>query len=277
MAIPTKHSFTPKVSSLSPQSRIRRSLEGTVDAAARQNLPAFIIADLNSDVSTKAVRKVINSIKRTKSDLIPMVVQATTPEVLNKHLAEFNLGKENWTYPSNRGETKFDIKSGLKLSAYNAKDINKVIACAVSHMRLWALIAANDFPAVILEHDALFTRRFRQPQREDQWGVIGLNDPRGATRKSNVYLQKVLDEYNKSTSDFVNVPYVDDDQFAPQGIAGNSAYFIHPNAASSLIAKVEEVGLWPNDALMCKQFFPFLRQAYPFYTTLQGVASTTQG
>ena len=41
---------------------------------------------------------------------------------------------------------------------------------------------------------------------------------------------------------------------------------------------VQEIGLWPNDALMCKQIFPFkLKQMYPFVTELQGVKSTTQG
>ena len=72
-----------------------------------------------------------------------------------------------------------------------------------------------------------------------------------------------------------SVPYVDDWD-VPQGLAGNSAYMISPKAAKKLLNKVKEIGMWPNDALMCKQMFPWLEVVYPYYTTIQkGLTSTT--
>ena len=62
----------------------------------------------------------------------------------------------------------------------------------------------------------------------------------------------------------------------PQGLAGNSAYIIKPYFAEKLLNKLEQKGGWPNDAIMCKQFFKGeLKVVYPYYTTIQGVQSTT--
>ena len=91
--------------------------------------------------------------------------------------------------------------------------------------------------------------------------------------QNNIDSAKDFNGYTVSDS-----PWVDDDKYIPQGIAGNSAYVISPNMAIRLLKKVDEVGLWPNDALMCKQFFPNqLKQIYPFVTELQGIQSTTTG
>jgi GR25 family glycosyltransferase involved in LPS biosynthesis len=244
-----------------------------------ETILAAVIADLNDHTSTVAARNVIQSIRTTKSELDPVVVQATTPFTLDHDLKSFGLTRNDWTYPRRAGETKIDIKTGLHLTGYNAKDINKVISCTVSHMRVWYFSVKANMPVCVLEHDALFTKRFIPNTDLKTLGIIGLNDPRGATRKSQVYLEKVMKEKRSEseTLSFVNAPYVDDNQDAPQGIAGNSAYIVGPRAARQLLDKVNEIGLWPNDALMCKQFFPYLKQAYPFYTRLQGVQSTTQG
>ena len=133
----------------------------------------------------------------------------------------------------------------------------------------------------VFEHDAYLTKKLDYHPDFKKMGIIGLNDPRGATRKSGVYLDKVM--HSKRTEDpmlpltYVDVPWIDDNQDQPQGLAGNSAYIVSPQAAKKLLDKINDIGLWPNDALMCKQLFPYLKQAYPFYTKLQGVQSTTQG
>ena len=46
-------------------------------------------------------------------------------------------------------------------------------------------------------------------------------------------------------------------------------------AAKELLETVAKLGIWPNDAIMCTQLFPWLRISYPYYTELQGVVSTT--
>ena len=221
---------------------------------------------------------------------------ATTPETLSAHLKLFDVTKNDWTYPS-KGEKRIDLKTGLHITGYGANDIEKVISCMVSHMRCWLVAATHRHPCVILEHDAIFVKKldFYEKASEENGGrsldqvgsgIIGLNNPKGATRKSSVYYDSVVESISKSTPQqqtygrhqVVDAPWVDDNRDAPQGLAGNSAYIITPDMARSLFTKCEEIGLWPNDALMCKQIFPFkLKQIYPFVTELQGVKSTTQG
>ena len=114
-------------------------------------------------------------------------------------------------------------------------------------------------------------------------GIVGLNNPKGATRKASVYYDEVLKLNELRGRKFsghkaVDAPWVDDNKDAPQGLAGNSAYYITNKMAHKLLRKIQEVGIWPNDALMCKQLFPNqLKQIYPFVTELQGIKSTTQG
>ena len=44
---------------------------------------------------------------------------------------------------------------------------------------------------------------------------------------------------------------------------------------NKLIAAVEEYGLWPNDAIMCRQLIKKLGVTRKFYTLVQGLPSTT--
>jgi hypothetical protein len=44
---------------------------------------------------------------------------------------------------------------------------------------------------------------------------------------------------------------------------------------NDLLEKTSEIGIWPNDALLCRQFFPWLQHYYPYFTKVQGSASTT--
>ena len=61
----------------------------------------------------------------------------------------------------------------------------------------------------------------------------------------------------------------------PQGLAGNSAYIIKPAGAKSILDAAREHGLWPNDALMCKQIISNLGVTKTYYTRVQGLPSTT--
>ena len=66
-----------------------------------------------------------------------------------------------------------------------------------------------------------------------------------------------------------------DEYYIPQGLAGNSAYIIKPEAARQLIDLVKIHGLWPNDAIMCKQLIKKMGVSKNFYTKIQGLPSTT--
>ena len=104
----------------------------------------------------------------------------------------------------------------------------------------------------------------------ERWYTLGLNNPIGATRRAHLFDGQV-----RKIQGLQGVPSVDDWD-VPQGLAGNSAYMISPKAAKKLLNKVKEIGMWPNDALMCKQMFPWLQVVYPYYTTIQrGLKSTT--
>jgi len=124
---------------------------------------------------------------------------------------------------------------------------------------------------LVLEHDAVFTSKVPYDRILDtQYGIIGINDPRGATRKSSAFHSMVQNGMNEVTQ----VPRIDA-QNVPQGLAGNSAYIIKPWAADEMMNLVNEYGLWPNDAIMCYQLFPLLGVTRKYYTRLQGLQSTT--
>jgi GR25 family glycosyltransferase involved in LPS biosynthesis len=222
-----------------------------------------------------------------------VIVPATTPETLKRDLGLFHLEKKDWKYPR-KGEKRIDLATGLHLTGYGANDVEKVISCMVSHMRCWMFCLTTQYPAIILEHDALFVNKFNAfhditkdlPNKYDilnSYGIVGLNNPKGATRKASIYYDEVLKESENSEvrlsgHKVIDAPWVDDNKDAPQGLAGNSAYYISNKMAQKLLVKIKEIGLWPNDALMCKQLFSNqIKQMYPFMTELQGVKSTTQG
>ena len=50
---------------------------------------------------------------------------------------------------------------------------------------------------MILEHDALFTRKFEAPSTTDDVGAYSINDPRGATFKAKDYHNKLKEGFNE--------------------------------------------------------------------------------
>lgn len=218
-------------------------------------------------------------------------------------------GKLRYTWPKSPAENAIDFSTGIYKRAYAAADWRKVAACSISHMKLWQHCIDLNEPILILEHDAYFLSTFSYAQiamsnKKDgnryygydenesanltpvgEWsgGICGINDPRGATRKGGVFHMKLEYEIGvKSKIDakkrgLATVPYVDEpgDDPLPSGLPGNSAYIIKPWAAKKLLEKTSEIGIWPNDALMCRQFFPWLQHYYPYFTKVQGSASTT--
>ena len=176
----------------------------------------------------------------------------------------------NWNYPWEGKQT--DLKTGLIKSAYPTADKRKRISCFMSHWYLWHKCINEDNMICILEHDARFIRKLPSDRTFDEtnYDIIGINDPSMATRKSTVYHDKILE----GTQFFQPVPTIDEFN-VPQGLAGNSAYVIKPAGAKKLLDAAKEHGMWPNDALMCKQLIPTLGVTRNFYTRVQGLRSTT--
>jgi len=262
----------------------------TVLHRLRNTMKAFIITLHNHHESTVGARRCIQTIYEYNCNLEPLIYPAITPTNLQATIERF-FGKDKifqpkYTYPT-EGE-RYDMRSGLKLTAYKGANIDRRIACFMSHYSLWVECVKSDEPIMILEHDTIFTRKFewsklKQIIKEDDL-IIALNHPIGATRKGAVYDTLVSDEYKKKypkkdAADFLCiVPWIDN-KMIPQGLPGNSAYIITPGAARKLMALTGEHGIWPNDALMCKQFMPTkLKQAYPYYTKVRstGISTTSE-
>ena len=227
---------------------------------AEDKLEAYCIRIEYSEVSIKGFDKLVQSSMRLNNPFPINIFDAITPE---------NIGTVNWNYPWDGEE--LCLKSGLRKKAYPTVNPLKRVACFVSHRKLWEKAIELDKPILVLEHDALFVKQLDLSLLDQPYDIIGINNPEGATRKSGDYHRKVQLGKNNTV---VPVPKIDE-LFVPQGLAGNSAYIIKPAGAKSLIDKVNELGAWPNDALMCYQNIKRLGVSTTYYTKVQGLPSTT--
>ena len=160
--------------------------------------------------------------------------------------------------------------SGLKKKAYQTRNPKARIACALSHYSLWKKCVELDEPILILEHDAVFVYKLDINPNDTRYNIIGINNPLGCTFKSRQYYDSIL-----ANGKTIQRPPKLADEEIPQGLAGNSAYIIKPNGAKYMLKLIESYGLWPNDAIMCRQLVPTLGVTRKFYTHIQNLKSTT--
>lgn len=231
-------------------------------------MKSYIITMTEDQESTDAAAKAVMSSVAHENDFGIDIFDATIPEHVDKEMTLYGL-KWNWPWKN----LEMDIASGITKQPYLTANKNKRIACFLSHYRLWKHCVKENTPLLILEHDAIFTRKVPVHVLDAcKYDIIGLNDPRKATRKSEIYHDKVQDADGQFV---VQVPKIDFDQVA-QGLAGNSAYYIKPKGAKKLIQLVDEYGAWPNDAIMCRQLMPNqLGQIRKYCTTVQRLVSST--
>jgi len=238
-------------------------------------MKAFIISLVNDSVSSYGAKRCINTIEKTNSHLEPSIFQGTSPDTLELHWKAF-LPDVRWTYPE-PNIIRHDLLTGLTLTGYPTKDMRKRKACLLSHVRLWKMCIELNQAILILEHDAAFTRQFIFEDIRDKFTgcILGINSPLKATRKANAFHHEVIKQQDPNNFfTITDAPWIDD-RSIPQGLAGNSAYIIKPFAAKALLNRMKDIGAWPNDALMCKQQFPWLQVIYPYFTEVQGLKSTT--
>lgn len=229
-------------------------------------MKSFIITVNGNEISEVASAVCKKSHDAVGNEFEVKTFNAVTPENLNDIVKLYDI---KWTYPWDTPE--LDMKTGLKLMPYATAKKENRIACFLSHYSLWVHSFLSNEPIIILEHDAVWIRKFNPSEiLESNFGIIGLNNPLYATRRADIFDLQV-----QSRKESIQpIPKVDE-EYIPQGLAGNSAYLIKPWAAKKLIDKVSEIGAWPNDALMCKQLFPFLGVSKPYYTKVQRTKSTT--
>ena len=228
----------------------------------------YAIVVYGNETSEAGFKKLLESSAAVGNEFDIRKYAAVTPSTANHTLDVFGI---DWNYPW-EGEI-VDFGSGLIKKAYPTKDRMKRIGCALSHYSLWHAVRNQNIPAVILEHDAVFTKKL--PVDDiifSPYTITGLNDPRGATRRS----QQFHDAIQADINEYQSVPVIDDLK-VPQGLAGNSAYFITPIGARQLIELVDMYGLWPNDAIMCRQLIGknHIGVTRTYYTKVQGLPSTT--
>jgi Glycosyltransferase family 25 (LPS biosynthesis protein) len=239
-------------------------------------IKGFIIT-IADEVGIESAYRCLDSIEGTLSDISAEIYPATTPDTLEFDMDCFSTLVDykkwpGWNWPKTPSENKLDWKTGLQKNWYKAVDQKKVMACAVSHARLWQKCVDMEEDIVILEQDSEFIRQFRYSEYEEcGFGALGLNDPRGTTRNSQIFHDMVV---KKTMPGAYDLPKIDDDS-VPHGLAGNSAYIIRPWAAKQLLVGMNDYGLWPNDAYMCQELWHFLKVSYPFFTKVQGKPSTT--
>lgn len=224
-------------------------------------MKAFVITMSNNPRSLAAAERCIRS-----ANIPVKKFEAVTEDTAEKIMRELRI---QWNYPW-KGE-EYDMKAGVKKTAYQTTNPLRRVGCFLSHYLLWKQCAEQDEPLMILEHDALFIKPFNETAfMKAECEIISLNDPRGATRRAQDFHEKL----QKNPQTIQRVPTIDD-LMVPQGLPGNSAYIIKPGGAKKMLELVKEFGAWPNDALMCKQLIQTLASSKVYYTKVQGTPSTT--
>lgn len=229
-------------------------------------MKAFVITIDGYTPSEEAAAKCLHSSWSVGNEFPVEVFDAVTPPRVKEKLVEYGL---DWAWPW-EGEV-IDIASGLTKKAYPTVDKAKRVACSLSHFELWTY--AHDFNEniLVLEHDAVFTKKLPSDIMDtSRYDILGINNPIGATRKSHQFYDIIMNNINEQQ----HVPHIDAFNI-PQGLAGNSAYIITPEGAEQLLQLTYKHGLWPNDAIMCRQLVKNLGVTKTFYTGLQRTRSTT--
>lgn len=230
-------------------------------------MKAYAIVVKGNDVSELGYKQLTQSSDDVGNTFEIQCYNAVTPDEAMEYLQLFNL---NWNYPWDKPVR--DIATGLLKTPYPTKNHNSRIACALSHYCLWVKCYNQTDTFVIMEHDAIWRKKLPEWVTNDpNYDIIGINDPRGATRKSGLYHQLV----QKGENLIQHPPVLDDTPYIPHGLAGNSAYVIKPKGAKKMLDLVAEYGLWPNDAIMCRQLVRKLGTTKIYYTGVQGLPSTT--
>ena len=228
-------------------------------------MKAYAIVIKDNPTSERGYEKLVRSYIDFNQEFPLKRFDAVTPATVDNVLDNTEL---KWNYPW-QGEV-IDFATGLTKKAYQTKNQKARIACALSHYLLWEQCLMLDKPILILEHDSVFIKKIDFLPEDTEYDIIGINNPLGCTRKSKVFHDKILEKKRF----FQLAPYVDDDMKHPQGLAGNSAYIVKPEGAHDLIRLVVKHGLWPNDAIMCRQLVD-VAVTRKFYTRVQGLPSTT--
>ena len=187
-----------------------------------------------------------------------------TFKAVDQHDALATLGHYGLHWTWTQAGVRYCQKTGLRQHPYGER-LPK-IGCSMSHYLLWRKCVELDQPILILEHDSVFLRPL--PEIEFN-GICQINDPNGATHQGAWWSEQMV---KRGPGVWPKTRLKTN---RPDGLAGNSAYLVKPWAAQELINAFHEYGVWPNDATMCIQLFPYLQEYYPFITRVEQEQSTS--
>ena len=125
-----------------------------------------------------------------------------------------------WTWAKGNSAEDVCKLTGLKQRPYGR--LLPKIGCAMSHYLLWKMCVQAQQPFMILEHDAVFERKFEPFEFRS---ICQINDPAGATPKGLWWHAHMR---SRGPGVFDKTKIFPDD--VPDGLAGNSAYLIKPCA-----------------------------------------------
>jgi GR25 family glycosyltransferase involved in LPS biosynthesis len=234
-------------------------------------MKAYVITLKGNDYSEQAADRCIASAKKYGVDVEKFygVDKTHSQEVMES----FGL---KWTWANNNTKAENCPISGLYTFPYTSSSgslaaLGSKIGCSMSHYLLWKKSVDLDEPILILEHDAVFVRPL---PKIDFTGICQINDPTGATPRGGWWSQQMK---NRGVDGVFEKTWIrkPNERHIPDGLAGNSAYMVKPWAAQELINKYHELGVWPNDATICKQLFSYLEEYYPFITIVKQTKSTS--
>lgn len=228
-------------------------------------MKAISIVVKDNNISELGYSRLVESSKAVGNDFEIEKYDAIIPTNVDQFMNGLGI---KWNYPWHGGAV--DITTGLLKTAYPTANPKARIACACSHYYWWQYSYTLDETILILEHDAYFINKIDFDPANVKADIIGINNPLGATRKSQLFYDTIM----QSTASYQLAPFIDN-IYVPQGLAGNSAYIIKPAGAKKMVELVSQYGLWPNDALMCRQLVSKLGVTRKFYTNVQNLKSTT--
>lgn len=231
----------------------------------KSKMKAYVITLPNHEYSEQKAQRCINTAKEIGKITVEKF-DAVKKEQAKDVMLSFGL---QWTWANNNKSHTICPITKLKQHPYKGANLNAKIGCSMSHYLLWKRCVELDEPLLILEHDAVFIRRF---PNFDFTGICQINDPNGAGKNGRRLSEKMIEQNKHGVSPKTSNTT---DPLVPDGLAGNSAYVIKPWAAKEAINKTAEVGLWMNDALLCIQLFPYLEEYFPFITKVEQEVSTS--
>lgn len=230
-------------------------------------MKAYVITLEGNPYSEQAAERCINSAR--ENGLTVEKFPAVAADSAERVMMENNL---SWTWADGNTREMICPQTQLRHFPYRTRDFKAKIGCSMSHYLLWQRCINLGEPVLILEHDAVFVRAF--PVGIEFQGICQINDPSGATVRGSQWSRSMKQRGGSGVFEKTWVR-AEHERDIPDGLAGNSAYLVKPWAARELVRAFQVFGVWPNDATICKQLFPYLEEYYPFITVVKQTQSTT--